>query len=183
MRINGAQFSVPMVCAIRDRHKTQTRRLEGSPLLKLSAGDVLYVREAFTVSNIREFDDRVIVDVKTDAGAHFINYRWPEHCAAPRAKHYPGMHHQKAMARIALKVRSVRLELLQSITPDDAIAEGVMHPDLAAPANLDPVERFAWLWDSLHPAGKRWADNPLIGRIAFETETHMATVAALVKGQ
>ena len=63
---------------------------------------------------------------------------------------------KKAVGRIGIfKIRS---EFLNAITHDDAQAEGVGR-SLAA---------FADLWDSIHPKGKRWEDNPKVWVLDFE---------------
>ncbi len=63
---------------------------------------------------------------------------------------------KKAVGRIG--IIKIRIEPLNAITHDDAQAEGVGR-NLAA---------FANLWDSIHPKGKRWADNPEVWVLDFE---------------
>lgn len=57
-----------------------------------------------------------------------------------------------------LRLRTIRQERGQDITPADVRAEGL--PDRAA---------FAELWDRLHPRrGERWADNPPVYVLSFD---------------
>ncbi|MGH6689754.1 MAG: hypothetical protein ACREF4_03620 [Gammaproteobacteria bacterium] len=88
-------------------------------------------------------------------------------------------------SRLMLGVLSMRLERLQDISHDDALAEGIQRDSSAFmqagwwhyggatlangdPANVttDPRLSFAGLWDRLHhKPGKTWADNPEVWRI------------------
>ena len=61
-----------------------------------------------------------------------------------------------AVGRIG--IIKIRRECLNAINHDDAQAEGVGR-SLAA---------FAELWDSIHPKGKRWKDNPEVWVLEFE---------------
>lgn len=74
---------------------------------------------------------------------------WREYAVQPgRAKKAVGL----------IRITGMAIERLQSITEDDARAEGVAS-----------VEEFRALWDKIHrkTAGARWDDNPLVVRIEF----------------
>lgn len=63
-------------------------------------------------------------------------------------------------SRLTLEVEQVRVERVQSITPDDAIAEGYPFPrDEAFPY---PVDWFLSLWDSIYAKTYSWASNPWV---------------------
>ena len=61
-----------------------------------------------------------------------------------------------AIGRIG--IIKIRKECLNAITHDDAQAEGVGRS----------IAAFAELWDSIHPKGKRWIDNPEVWVLEFE---------------
>jgi len=63
---------------------------------------------------------------------------------------------KKAIGRIGIV--KIRKECLNAITYDDAQAEGVGRS----------IAAFAELWDSIHPKGKRWEDNPEVWVLEFE---------------
>ena len=63
---------------------------------------------------------------------------------------------KKAIGRIG--IIKIRKECLNAITHDDAQAEGVGRS----------LSAFADLWDSIHPKGKRWEDNPEVWVLEFE---------------
>jgi len=89
----------------------------------------------------------------------------------------PSIHMPRWASRITLKIADVRVECLQDISEEDAIAEGAS-PHRPEPENFScrayPWEPhkvgFSLLWDSLN--GKRpgasWADNPWVWAITFE---------------
>ena len=79
-----------------------------------------------------------------------------------------------AFVRLQIRVLKVHQELLQDMTPESARREGA--PELSGfPAFHERgpqcyVHWFRSLWDSLHKtAGTRWADNPPIHVVQFET--------------
>ena len=61
-----------------------------------------------------------------------------------------------AVGRIG--IRRIRRECLNAINHDDAQAEGVGRS----------IAAFAELWDSIHPKGKRWIDNPEVWVLEFK---------------
>lgn len=62
----------------------------------------------------------------------------------------------KWVCRIKLRVLEIRPERVQSITPEDAVAEGV-----------SSRMAFAELWDSITPY--TWDQNPWVWAVRFET--------------
>lgn len=62
-------------------------------------------------------------------------------------------------SRLTLRLTAVRVEQLQDISDEDAIAEGLMTPS--------PVVAYRDLWESIHGPGS-WDANPWVWRIAFD---------------
>lgn len=178
-------FSGPMVRAILDGRKTQTRRLAASPLRRCEPGDLLYVRETFRhwrgsasgKTAIYSADDRWI---DWGSGENFIQkVQW----LSPAT---PSIHMPRWASRITLRIEAVRVEPLQAISEEDAKAEGLaFHND---PSDVDPkfpdgyyyiaynpgpqcprptaVETYAALWRQLHGADS-WDSNPDVLVLSF----------------
>lgn len=74
----------------------------------------------------------------------------------------------RSCARINLEITGVRVEQLQDISDDDAIAEGV---DIGCPpheaAQPLPVMLYERLWQSIHGPGS-WAANPWVWVVEFK---------------
>ena len=78
----------------------------------------------------------------------------------------PSIHMPRWASRLTLLVTDVRVQRLQDISEEDAIAEGV---NLArADGRLDPTSRLAFsnLWDSIHGPGA-WDANPWVSAVTF----------------
>ena len=91
-----------------------------------------------------------------------------------------------AVGRIG--IIKIRREPLQDISEDDCRAEGILVPPTHGrfacvligvdgkclddtPSRYimpSPIPYFAELWDSIHPKGKRWEDNPEVWVLEFE---------------
>jgi len=75
-------------------------------------------------------------------------------------------------SRITLEITGIRVERLQEITEEDAIAEGMLPegtllPNLIHSAD-NPIEQFAQLWDSLNAKrGYSWESNCWVWCISF----------------
>lgn len=106
------------------------------------AGDLLYVREAWAPSSWV---------LGTDTGG--IVYRATERRQV--ARWHPSIHMPKHFARLWLDVVSVRVELAQDITEDDAKREG-----------LGGREEFITAWAALY-GGASWDANPWVWRIEY----------------
>ncbi len=109
-------------------------------------------------------------------------------------KWHPSIHMPRWASRITLEVTNVRVERVQSISEEDAIAEGIEWressycddaqdywrdypvPDSRKWADFgffegDPIASFHTLWDSIYAArGYGWDTNPLVWVIEFRRE-------------
>jgi hypothetical protein len=93
---------------------------------------------------------------------------------------FPSIHMPKEAARIFLRVADIRVERVQDITREDAIAEGIPeyisqlklnHSEEEADIwrNRTTVENFAALWDIKHKRrGYSWDLNPWVRVTKFE---------------
>lgn len=79
-------------------------------------------------------------------------------------------------SRVAIEVTAVRVERLQDITEDDAIAEGMTTDPRPGkvngqPATLHPMshrQAYIWAWDMLNAKrGHAWASNPWVWCVSF----------------
>jgi len=85
-----------------------------------------------------------------------------------------------------IRVTGIRRERLQSISKNDALAEGILQTGYDKYMHVfcythsatrwvwpDPVEAYCHLWYSINKAkGTRWADDPDVWVLEFEAVTH-----------
>lgn len=182
MRERPILFSGPLVRAILEGRKTQTRRvvkpvvsdildaggLPGHRLYPYGlAGDRLWVREAWSTSD--EFDEDPPSRVPSDAPILYMadgSARSEDGLAAPWGRTRPSIFMRRPMSRIDLEVTGVRIERLQEITEEDAIAEGIT----SDPADLVPARLvFADLWRQINDKrpGCSWDANPWVWVVSF----------------
>jgi hypothetical protein len=225
-------FSAPMVRAILDGNKTQTRRLvkpqppnreccgglsvvlrdipetnswyaadvaaenhfgtEYRPVPQLSIdrwichygkpGDRLWVREAIELKHLGE--NTFPSPVYQADGSHVMDgeNRASNHEFMGRRVH-PSIHMPRWASRITLEITGVRVERLQSISEEDARAEGITdggcltcgNPEPCGCENAKPDARdaFIHLWHSIHawdgPNG--WISNPWVWVVGFKRVT------------
>lgn len=152
-------FSGPMVRAILAGKKTQTRRIANPARVRCpygqAVGDRLWVRETW------------LIDRYDGSTQYAASHPCPS--APPRWK--PSIHMPRARCRLVLEVQFVRLESLQKITSDDAIAEGIEPSDVgdAREEAAFNIAAYAELWDSLNKKrGYGWDTNPLVWVIDFK---------------
>jgi hypothetical protein len=83
----------------------------------------------------------------------------------------PSIHMPRAVSRVTLDVVGVRVERLQDISEQDAIAEGVnVHPDHHGKPRdsiYSPVQAYRDLWESINGPGS-WAVNPGVWVVEFK---------------
>ena len=196
-------FNAEMVRAILDGRKTCTRRIvkngipndamwgytmftpkgyiscrgvyadgygEGFYKLPYQQGNILYVRETFI-----------------QAAAHTFWYKADDNSWMPEGLHWkPSIHMPKEAARIWLRVTDVRVERLQDISNDEAIAEGARgtkcdHVNADSRGCTDcmntgwiepPIVEFMQIWDGTIKKSELdlygWKANPWVWVIEFE---------------
>ena len=179
-------FSGPMVRAILEGRKTQTRRVAkltaganvrlggrqwhpADPEARLACpygkpGDRLWVRESFSWENIEP--------EITDPPAEL--WYWadgnPDSGYAEFTRPKPSIFMPRWASRITLEVTGVRVERVQEITPGDACKEGVFEGGryrTEEPLPY-PVATFKALWDSINAErGFGWDVNPWVWVIEF----------------
>jgi len=75
----------------------------------------------------------------------------------------PSIHMPRWASRINLEVVSVRVERLQNISEDDALAEGITLVE----RGTSPVDQFKKLWESINGPGS-WEANPWVWVVEFK---------------
>lgn len=191
-------FSAPMVRAILDGRKTQTRRayknrkhpdfgcdIAASELVREAQhvidracpygqpGDRLWVRETWSS------DDGKTAWYRADGETYNAGLPWRPSIFMPRWA-----------SRITLEITGVRVERLNEISTEDAIAEGTpvtwgdwrgqapewalrsIGPEYGSPGshlwdNRTTVKNYGLLWESINGAGS-WAANPWVWCIEFK---------------
>ena len=218
-------FSGPMVRAILDGRKTQTRRVVkyipvcGEPSAWCAAAQAQEPGWVHIVGDYRRFcpygvpGDRMWVKERhwrnirntQDASGEYTSYRgrvveYDEQRQAPGwhnndqygsgwMARCPSIHMPRWASRLTLEVVSVRVERLNDISEEDAIAEGLSPlgtPDLSKPKfhgwmdysgkrwslgpgyHLSPIASFRSLWDSINEKKHPWASNPWVWVVAFK---------------
>lgn len=196
-------FSAPMVRALLDGSKTQTRRVLTAkshvspansvqrvgahwlaceydrrwPLrLPYAPGDRLWVREAcsFPQQWIDHADRAYIGHVfyPASADAPFPS-SWPRKPDPDHCRLRPSIHMPRWASRLTLTVTDVRVQRVQDISNENAIAEGIEPHGHAftgygkqADVWMAPYDSFASLWNSIHGPGA-WDANPWVAAITF----------------
>jgi hypothetical protein len=79
---------------------------------------------------------------------------------------HPSIHMKRSDSRLALRITDVRVQRVQEITHEDAVAEGV---GAAWLPDSNQFATFARLWDSINAKrGYLWESNPWVWAISFE---------------
>ena len=183
-------FSAPMVRAILEGRKTVTRRaVKGSGLKFLAdftpeyvalpenhlcpygkPGDRLWVRETHSF----------VPDPEEPAGYSQVLYAAD---GQQYGKNRPSIHMFRADSRILLEITDVRVERLQDISEEQAVAEGVRlmrdgsdtWVSREGPGNLvtpwpTAKEAFSDLWNSIN-GPEAWEANPWVWCVNFKRVT------------
>ena len=159
---------------------------------RIKAGDTLWVREAWRT--FAGMDNTKPRDLWTPGCGHGAGILYEADCdglaltkegerwTGTRAEHRnafgklrPSMFMPRWASRMTLTVTDVRVQRLQDITEEDAIAEGYPPPDKRAHSGVAeirdayPIAWYSWLWDSINGAGA-WAANPWVTATTFAVE-------------
>ena len=178
-------FSAPMVRAILDGRKTQTRRIVkpqppagceyatsvGSYALCFADGTSASAAPICVPPTPRSKDHRLPSPYGAPGDRLWVRetfcLRNPEHHPergywyaatddVDNPRWTPSIHMPRRASRLTLEVTGVRVERLQAITEADAIAEGC--PGRA---------HFATLWDSINDGEASWVNNPWVWVVEF----------------
>ena len=207
-------FSAPMVRALLAGTKTQTRRLIKNPehwgcptgdcphnlqtecnesmsslrdeITNYRVGDRLWVKE--TWRSTPAYDDLKPSDLGGDEPLNYLAdqgyFNWAEADGDRHGKTRVSIFMPRWASRLTLTVTDVRVERLQDISKDDAIAEGLhrhmphsTEPSWAATADAafnaryfgNPCHAYYDLWNSINGAGA-WEQNPWVVAISFNVE-------------
>lgn len=172
-------FSTPMVKAILDGRKTQTRRVV-KPQAEKYNSVLLKPYIIYPCDNIYEFGD-FCEPIKCPYGQPgdvlWVRETWTEienrilyksdlyneSCGELTIKWKPSIHMPRKYARIFLEVTNIRVERVQDITNDDAKAEGIIRPDELY------IAQFPALWNSINDKrGFGWSVNPWVWVVEFK---------------
>lgn len=206
MKEHPILFSTPMVRAILDGNKTQTRRIvkpqppendlpscpefyhpikydrygdmiPGEKQFGIygggwdvkcpygKPGDRLWVRETFCIGKVvaGEDDDWYISQCKDENDIIYKEAAIREGIGLSEVTWKPSIFMPRSASRITLEITGVRVERLQDISDDDALAEGI------EPGRVSHVLEFMELWDSINAdRGYGWSTNPWVWVIEFK---------------
>ncbi len=183
-------FSTPMVKAILDGRKTQTRRVvkpqahhynpdllqpqilypckEGEPW-----GDIdKPVRNSYGLKGSRLWVKETFCHHKKGK-VDFIYKSNNNGDKAKKIKWKPSIHMPRTAARIFLEITDIKIERLQDISEEDAKAEGVIlfhqHTStLCEQLFSNHIKAYAHLWCSIQKSEDAWIDNPWVWVINFK---------------
>ncbi|MBL1177610.1 hypothetical protein [Pantanalinema sp. GBBB05] len=187
-------FSAPMVQAILEDRKTQTRRvvklppfdpsddsLQAHALTNLDKckygkpGDRLWVKETFWIeldSDWSEVEQKTYYHSVDLSSSNWADVRYVAsepnfsgHDGISTAyEKRPSIFMPRWASRITLEVTDVRVERLQSITNSDAAAEGVIQVGY----QYQPKDAFLGLWQSINGKTYPWDSNPWVWVVSFK---------------
>lgn len=127
-------------------------------------GDRLWVREAWAEINVAQAP-----------GESWVVYRECDNRTDYGGPWKPSIHMRRRDSRILLEITAVRVERLQNITQDQAMAEGIeKHPGGGHHVEegkhhwASPIDSFAGLWSSV---GGNWDANPWVWVVEFKRVT------------
>jgi hypothetical protein len=150
-------------------HYESTGALSGPYSTGYAVGDRLWVREAWRTES-SAYDDLKGSEMDADYPVIYeVDADWKLNKSVGRYRHARFM--PRWASRITLTVTDVRVQRVQDISDDDAIAEGAVSSTCAnvqPPKDGFPSYRsgFSMLWESIYGPGS-WATNPWIGALTF----------------
>jgi hypothetical protein len=170
------EFNQDNCCSISHAHRSSNAPYQ--------VGNVLWVREMFGQPSQQEMNPghgAVYYCFKADNSIYHTYTKTGQMVKLPHeytlTKYKPSIHMPKEACRIFLEVTEVRVQRLQDIPEDDALAEGMIKFDGCSyhhkpNANADdhyisPYGAFMDLWEIINGA-KSWKANPFVWAITFK---------------
>jgi len=197
MKSRPILFSAPMVRAILDGRKTQTRRIikpqpiavrdvDGPAICPMclpplqsfamtcklgKPGDQLWVREAWQA--VKPWDIGYVLCNPAHMDAE-IHYRATADKCVPELPWRPSIFMPRFASRITLEITEIRCERLNKISDEDAQAEGIFlnRNDWYDCGNglrgeSSPMAAYRALWETINGYGS-WAANPWVWVVSFQ---------------
>jgi hypothetical protein len=126
-------------------------------------GDILWVREKWLDASIGKKDLRDVIYFSSESGKLYDKQG---------AKWKPSIFMPREACRIFLKITDIRIEVLNKISDDDCLAEGVYkEKDYYYVGgkfkSSDPKWAFLQLWESINGVNS-WDNNPFLWVVKFE---------------
>jgi hypothetical protein len=165
-------FKSDMVRALLDGRKTQTRRICKEPVVDGgtatgckfgTVGDHLWIKETFCRP---EYASGPIYRADIPGPESNARIYEDEDCTC-EVKWKPSIFMPRCASRITLEITGVRVERLQDISEDDAIAEGVNGDECQDFDQPLPSMCYQALWESINGSGS-WQANPYVWVITFK---------------
>jgi hypothetical protein len=184
MSIRPIFFSAPMIQALLDGRKSQTRRMK----TKIQTGDLLWVTETYCpYSDGKDFQKVYYLATSQWNESHSAGrHEDPKDLGALKWRSFIFM--RRKHSRITLEVTEVRKEKLKDISAQDAIAEGVResvdfnsgrawlyYSGISHKNEVnetwhceDHISAYKDLWGTIN-SEKSWESNPEVFVITFKT--------------
>ena len=179
-------FSDPMVRALLDGIKTQTRRLVNPQPVGFSGRWAWETNKWFSDRRQPNGDDdgsptpcpygrpgdrlwvREAWSRESWPSGVTTEYRASWGKAGDRLKWKPAIHMPREYSRIRLEITDVRVERLHEISEADALVEGMASMMRGCTRSADEARGwFQYLWNTLHPGIGSWQDNPWVWVISL----------------
>ena len=114
-------------------------------------GGRLWVRETWTTAQNLDPDSIERSKIFYRADIPHVDYIWK-----------PSIHMPRWASRLTLEITNVKVERLNSISVEDALAEGISHSTMN-----DPKVEYQWLWEKINGHGS-WEKNSWVWVIEFK---------------
>lgn len=182
MTVGEMSFQGPMILALLDGRKSQTRRLPGKKRHEI--GRTVRVLESVGLN-----DDGRMIYV---ADGKLIDVSAAPDSLIVKQNVLPAFYMPRWAVRLRIVITDVREQRVQSISDEDAIAEGVVMESADPPFYYVPgvwphsltavgieegggrhaARSFGKLWDSIHDKkpGRGWKANPWVDVYTFRVE-------------
>lgn len=184
MKEHPILFSGPMIRAILEDRKTQTRRIvkpqPDAQLFSINSGPEWTYPDRLDPDE-PDWDrvrlcpygkpgDRLWVRETWRNGPDKALYRATDDSGTPSIRWKPSIHMPRAYSRISLEVTAVRVERVQDISEKDAWAEGVHSIARRLPYSGDDLASvaFSGLWQEINGKRHPWDSNPWVWVVEFK---------------
>lgn len=179
-------FSGPMVRAILEGRKTQTRRIV-KKRNKILPGVIFELDYGYVYDGVCPYskDDTLWVRetwwqcTNNNDRIYYAASETPDTTKDRLYRKRPSIFLKRTDSRINLKITSVKIEHLQEISQEDAINEGIINCNgrwndyrtgqMKQICLSDPRDSFKTLWDSINEKrGFGWDKNPFVWVVKFK---------------